>query len=179
MLWNPFRRVTYRYRTILPPEECGKHPLAAMSDFNDAARTRYLKATAFGDHFTALIEPLSLGPRGSGRLMSYFVVEALGRYAPARDGSVEVTIGFKRSVSLFQIAWRLLFVAVLVFVAWGTTSVGVISSRGIGVAVILAVVVLPWSALAYVQGMRQAARDWAALTRFVPDALGSHASERL
>lgn len=56
---------------------------------------------------------------------------------------------------------------------------GVISVRGVVAAIILALIVLPWSTVAYVQGMRQATRDWAALARFVPQALGSHASERL
>lgn len=65
----------------------------------------------------ARLVPLSFGSVQDGAIMRHFVVEARGTCLPARDGTVLVTLGLVRSLSLFQVLWRLVLLVALVAVA--------------------------------------------------------------
>src|SRR6185312_14243167 len=103
---NPFQRRRYTLRTLLSPEEASRRLLDTMNDYNTTARGRFLMATAFGERFSAKIEPGTLGSSGSGVFLKHFVVEANGLFRPTRDGAIDLTIGFRRSTSLGQVLIR-------------------------------------------------------------------------
>jgi hypothetical protein len=113
----------------------------------------------------------------TGRFL--FVIAAEGHFRPTHDGSVQVTIGFQRPVSLTQIIWRL-----ILFVLVGGVIAITLSGRSVvvfpiaaGAAFVAAVTVVPWSCVAYVQGMCQAGRDWRELLEMIRGALNSHTVE--
>src|SRR5579884_3758476 len=179
LIVNPFKRVRYIMRTMLSPEEYARRMFDVMNDYNTGARSRFIMVTAFDERFTVKIEPGSLGPRGSGTFMKHFVVEAAGAFRPSRDGTVDVTIGFRRSLSLFQIIWRLFLVSFIAVSVWTLVASPLIPVLGVSFGVGIAPLFLLWSLIAFIQGMRQAARDWAALFAFIQTALSSHAIERV
>lgn len=173
MLWNPFKRATYTFATDLSPQECGKRIERAMSDYNGVSRANCLITSVSADMFTARLEPLL--PKSRGDFARVFVVRAAASFAPARNSAgttrVSLVVGFSPGVSLFQIAWRLVLVAwPLVWLLCYLDGIYVV---GIGVFsfLILLPFVIPWSIVAYVQGMRQAHRDWTTLLDFTRSAL--------
>lgn len=171
---HPFQRRRYTFQTVLSPEECNRRILAAMNDYNGAARGRFLMATAFGERFTARIEPGSLGSSSSGSFMKHFVVEATGTFPAARNGRVDVTIGFQWATSLIQIAWRLLIVVLIAAALWTLTSSPVVPIISVAFGIFILPLFLLWSLIALVQGLVQAGKDWSALQRVVQGALGGH-----
>jgi hypothetical protein len=175
LVWNPFKRTRYTFRTLLSPEECTRRIVETMNAYNATARGRYLMATAFGERFNATIQP---GSRGSGSFMKHFVVEAVGAFRPTRDGTVDVTIGLQRSTSLVQIVWRLMVVALIALSIWTLVASPIIPVLSVSFGIAILPLLLLWSLVAYAQGMYQAGRDWEALLAFVQAALGSHAVER-
>lgn len=179
MIWNPFKRTRYTVRTILSPEQCSRRILDTMNDYNQTARGRFVLATAFGERFSARIEPGSLGSRGSGNFMKHFVVEVAGSFQPALDGTVDVTIGFQRATSLVQLAWRLVVAACIASAVWTLEASPVIPIVATTSGAFFLPLLLLWSLVALVQGMWQAGKDWDNLHRFVQAALGSHAISRI
>lgn len=178
-MWNPFKRARYTMRTMLSPEEYARRMFDTMNDYNTGARNRFIMVTAFEGRFSIRIEPGSLGSRGSGSLMKHFAVEAAGAFRPARDGTVDVTISVRRSLSLFQIVWRLLLAGFIALSVWALVASPIIPVLAVSFGVGIAPLFLLWSLVALVQGMHQAARDWTALLTFVQTALSSHAVERV
>ncbi len=159
-------------RTILPVEECNRRILEAMNDHNGTAQGRYLMATAFGERFTARIEPGTLGSRGSGNFMKHFVVEAVGVFRPARDGTVDVVIGFERSTSLVQIVIRLALVGIIALALWTIVASPIVPVLSVSFGLAIVPLLLLWSLVAYVQGLRQAGKDWAILISRHPGSPG-------
>ena len=170
IICNPFKRARYTFRTILSPEECGRRFLDTADDYNTSTRGRYILATAFGERFTAKIEPGSLGPRGSGNAMKHFVVEAVGVFRPARDGTVDVTIRFQRATSLGQLVWRLLLACFIALSVWTLAVSPIIPVFAVSFGVAIAPLLLLWSLVALAQGLRQAGKDWSALLQFIDSA---------
>jgi len=85
-------------------------------------------------------------------------------------------VRFKRSTSLFQIIWRLLFLLWLASVPVLLRG-PVIFVFATFLPLVLAPVVIPWSTVAYFLGMRQAGRDWEKLVEAIRTGMGSHAFE--
>ena len=178
IILNPFKRARYTFRTIMSPEECNRRMIDVTNDYNTPGRGRYVIATVLGERFTARIEPGSLGPAGSGAFMKHFIVEAAGVFRPGRDGTVDVTIGFNRGTSVGQIVWRLLLVLFIAGAVWTLVASPIIPVFGIAFGIVVAPLFLLWSLVAFVQGMRQAGKDWSALLHVVEKGLGSHTVER-
>ncbi len=179
VVWNPFGRARYTFRTIISPEECNRRMIDVTNDYNTPGQGRYVIATVFGERFTAKIEPGSLGSASSGAFMKHLVVEAVGVFRPARDGAVDVTIGFDRATSVGQIVWRLLLVLFIALSVWTLVASPIIPIFAVAFGIAIAPLLLLWSLVALVQGMRQAGKDWSALLHVVEGGLGSHAVERV
>jgi hypothetical protein len=175
---NPFKRQSYILHTTQTYAAAGNSLLKGADRYNEAARGRCMIVTTRDDQFSARVEPFTIGQRGTGKWMSYLVVEAIGQFAPSHDGSVQVSLGFSRSVSAGQVGWRLVFylleAAAAANALWGS----IVFPIGLGLAIILGVVGVPWSMVAYIQGMRQAGRDWADLLDVIRGSLHSHTVER-
>jgi hypothetical protein len=178
ILLNPFKRTRYLLHTSLTIATAGNSLLKGADSFNETVRGRGMLVTLRDEQFTASIEPFSFGQRGTGQWMNRFVIEARGRFLPSHDGSVQVTLGFRRALSAAQVAWRLVFYLLELGAAaeaiWGP----VVFVLGLSLAIILAVVGIPWSIVAYFQGMHQATRDWPQLLEVIRSALYSHMVER-
>ncbi len=175
---NPFKRGCYTFRTIMSPEQYNRRILDAMNGYNTPGRGRYVMASALGDRFTAKVEPGSLGSRGSGAFLKHFVVEAVGEYAPARDGTVLVTIGLNRATSTTQVVLRLALIAWIALSVWTLANSPIIPVYGVAAGIGIVPFILLWSLVALVHGLRQAGRDWTALLSVIESALASHSVER-
>jgi len=179
LLFNPFKRTKYLLYTTQAIAASGSSLLKASDRYNATAKRRAMMVTLRDEQFTVAIEPFSIGQRGTGKWMSHLAVEANGRFLPSHDGSVEVTLGFRRGLSASQLGWRLVFYVVEAGAAadalWGR----VIFVFGLSLAIILGVAGIPWSLVAYFQGMRQAAKDWDQVLEAARTALASHTVERI
>ena len=135
-------------------------------------------ATIRGEQFSVSVEPFTIGQRGTGKWMSHFVIAATGRFLPTHDGSVQLTLGFQRGTSALQLGWRVVFYLLEVGVAADALWGHVVLVLGLSASIILAVFGIPWSLVSYVQGMRQAGKDWTDLLEMVRSSLHSHTVER-
>ncbi len=178
VVYHPFQRGRYVFRTILSPEECGRRLLDTMNSYNEPGRGRYVMATAIGERFKATVEPGSLGSSGSGAFMKHFVVEATGSFRPQRDGTVDVTIGFNRVTSVVQIALRLFLISLIALSYWVLIASPIVPLFAVAFGIGIAPFFLLWSLVAFAQGMRQGGKDWRVLYAVMESALGSHQVER-
>ncbi len=172
VVYHPFQRGRYVFRTILSPEECGRRLLDTMNSYNEPGRGRYVMATAIGERFKATVEP------GSGAFMKHFVIEARGAFRPQRDGTVDVTIGFNQVASAVQIVWRLFLISFIALSYWALVASPIIPLYAVAFGIGIAPFFLLWSLVAFAQGMRQGGKDWRVLYAVMETALGSHQVER-
>jgi hypothetical protein len=178
ILINPFKRTKYLLRTTLTNAAAGSSQLKAADSHNQDARGRYLIVTTRDEQFSASVEPASIGQRGTSKRTSHFVIEATGQFLPSHDGTVQVTLAFDRSVSAGQLGWRLVFYLIEAAAAanffWGP----IVFVFGTSLAIILAVVGIPRSIVAYFQGMRRAGKDWTEILEVIRSSLYSQSVER-
>ncbi len=176
---NPLKRAQYLLWTTLSEEDCRRRVLDTMDRYNRGAKNRSIMATAFGERFTARIERNSLGYANHGNALKDFMVDAVGIYRATGDGAVEVTIGFHRPTSIFQVVWRLMVLGAIAASVWTLVDGPFIPFLGVAVGVGILPLFLLWSLVAFVQGMGQAGRDWSILLDFMQTALGSHTIDRI
>jgi hypothetical protein len=176
---NPFRRASYLLYTSMTHDDAGNGLLKSADRYNQSVKERCVVATTRGDTLTARVEPFTIGRRGTGKWMNYFLVEAKGEFLPAHDGGVRVTLAMQRSVSATQIIWRLFLVAVVAAAVSSLVRGTVIFPLGVSAALLMGATVLPWSFVAYVAGMRQAGRDWQALLEVFQTGLHSQTLQRV